>query len=171
MIVLTSLLMSRRLVICDILLLVCCLNIACIFIHRDTEISTLIHIGRCHQLLVECFIHYQRHALELMGFNVAVKKPEPRIIRQEINHDIPSGRKNHCILSDCFVIDAEIWFVALDWLCTDSRIASFISALLIFTRYVSVELLDESSVWIIVRISDVNNMECMAMYVYWMGNW
>ena len=97
-----------------------CFNVVCIFIHGNTKISTLIHIGRSTQLLIERFIHNQCHSLEMVGFNVAVKKPEPWIIQHKVDHHILSGGNHHCVFTDSLTIDTEVWFVAPDRFCAQS---------------------------------------------------
>ena len=144
-----------------------CSDVACMLIHSDAKISALVHIIRSIQLLMKRLIHNQRHPLELVGLNVAVKKPEPRIIRHEVDHDIPSRWYHYCVLSNRLPIDAEIWLVVPDWL----RAESWITALKyctrhVFTSNIGVKSQKEASVWIIIGISYVNDVECMSMHMY-----
>ena len=143
-----------------------CSNVACILVHGNTEISALVHIVRSIQLLIKRLIHNQRHSLELVGLYVAVKKPEPRIFRYEVDHDVPPGRKNYRVLLNRLPINAEIWLIVPDWLRAEGSVTALSCTCLIFTTDIGVKLLNEASVWIVIRVSYVNNVECTSVHMY-----
>ena len=128
-------------------LIVHCFNVACILIYGNTKISVLIHIGRSAQLLIEHFIHNQRHSLELVSINVAVEKPKAWIIfdtKLITTYIVPSSRNHYRVFTDRLTIDAKVWFATPDRFCAQSRATSLTySTVHIFACNVSVELLNK----------------------------
>ena len=55
------------------------------------------------------------HPLELVHLYVAVKEPPARIIRYEIDDNVPPSRDHHCVLSDGMVIDRKEFLYLPTW--------------------------------------------------------
>ena len=116
-------------------------------------------------------IDNQCHSLELMYFNVAVKKPPARIIRYEIDDHVPPSRNHNWVLSDRMAVDGKVfWFCFPTWSATSLFIAALFGTRDITTVYIAVMFSNKTSCPVILWISNMNNMKCVAMKMNWMSS-
>ena len=109
------------------------------------------------------------HPLELVHLYVAVKEPPARIIRYEIDDNVPPSGDHHCVLSDGMAIDRKRFLYLPTWSGATLIVAAWFSTVDIIAVYISVMFSNKTSCAVIVWISNMNNMKCVAMEMNWMG--
>lgn len=135
----------------------------------DLEVSTLVHPFGWWHWSASSLIDNHCHPLELVHLYVAVQKPVARIIRSEIDDNVPPCRDHHCVLSDGIAIDRKVFCYLPTWSGASSFVAAWFSAVDIIAVYITVMFSNKTGCAVILWISNMNNMKCVAMKMYWMG--
>ena len=95
------------------------------------------------------------------GVPLAHLAPIARIIRYEIDDNVPSSRDHHCVLSGRTAIDGKVL-----WFCFPTALLGTVD---IIAVYITVVISNKTSCAVILWICNVNNIKCVAMKMDWMG--